>query len=255
MLDYGIIGNCKTCALIKKDGSVDWMCFPTFSSPSVFAKILDEQKGGSLEIQPIGEYTITQRYLPKTAILETVFESNEAGFKLIDFFPRHRSLLFGTDSSLVQVLKNNSVTNILKNNSLTDFLESVFESAKENFSVVEIFPRYLASLLRNYTPATPHNYLVRILKPLHGIPKFKIIYNPKPNYAAEKVRWKEEEKELIYSTATAEIRLTSNLSCPDIKNGREIELRNDAYLAVGDYDVSDFSIQHCLRELKFTTKY
>ena len=61
MLDYGIIGNCITCALVRKNASVDWMCFPDFGSPSVFAKILDEEKGGSLEITPEGKYKITQR--------------------------------------------------------------------------------------------------------------------------------------------------------------------------------------------------
>ncbi|MFQ6130071.1 MAG: trehalase-like domain-containing protein, partial [Candidatus Hadarchaeaceae archaeon] len=51
-LDYGIIGNRQTAALISSKGSIDWCCFPRFDSPSVFAKILDNRKGGSFEIIP-----------------------------------------------------------------------------------------------------------------------------------------------------------------------------------------------------------
>ena len=85
MLDYGIVGNCKTCALIKKNGSVEWMCYPTFSSPSIFAKILDKKIGGSLEIKTKGRYKITQKYVENTAVLETTFASDKAEFKVIDF--------------------------------------------------------------------------------------------------------------------------------------------------------------------------
>jgi GH15 family glucan-1,4-alpha-glucosidase len=48
-LDYGIIGNCTSSALISKKGSIDWCCLPEFDSSSIFAKLLDEKKGGSFE--------------------------------------------------------------------------------------------------------------------------------------------------------------------------------------------------------------
>ena len=89
-LDYGIIGNCRTAALIKKNGSIDWLCFPKFDSPSVFAKILDDRKGGSFEIKPVGKYKIQQQYLKNTNILETTFSNKNNKFTLIDFFLRHR---------------------------------------------------------------------------------------------------------------------------------------------------------------------
>ena len=63
MLDYGIVGNCNTCALISKKASVEWMCFPRFNSPSVFAKILDTRIGGSFEIVPKGSYKASQKYM------------------------------------------------------------------------------------------------------------------------------------------------------------------------------------------------
>ena len=47
-LNYGIIGNCKSAALIDKNGSIDWCCLPRFDSPSIFAKIVDTEKGGGL---------------------------------------------------------------------------------------------------------------------------------------------------------------------------------------------------------------
>ncbi len=111
MLDYGIVGNCKTAALIKKNGAVDWFCFPTFGSPSIFAKLLDEQRGGSLQIIPKGRYRITQKYIPHTAILETLFEAPKKAFKIIDFFPRYRKLLRKKNEILV---KQNRLIRILK---------------------------------------------------------------------------------------------------------------------------------------------
>lgn len=93
MLDYGIIGNCKTCALISKRAKVEWMCFPTFSSPSIFAKILDEKNGGSFEILTKGSYKTTQKYIENTNVLETYFKSEKASFVVIDFFPRYRKIL------------------------------------------------------------------------------------------------------------------------------------------------------------------
>ncbi|MBU1876502.1 MAG: glycoside hydrolase family 15 protein, partial [Nanoarchaeota archaeon] len=111
MLDYGIIGNCVTCALIKKNASIDWMCFPTFSSLSIFAKLLDENKGGSLEIKPIGNYEIIQRYLPNTAILETTFSSAKNVFVVYDFFPRYKKL---TKKKYEKLIKLNNLIRIIK---------------------------------------------------------------------------------------------------------------------------------------------
>lgn len=86
-MDYGIIGNCRTCALVKKDTSVDWMCYPKFSSPSVFARILDPD-GGHLKIIPKVKSRIKQRYIPRSAVLETTFTSRQGKFRVIDFFPK-----------------------------------------------------------------------------------------------------------------------------------------------------------------------
>jgi len=91
-LDYGVIGNCKTAALVSKEGSIDWLCFPSFDSPSVFSKILDNQIGGSFSIKVSDKYIINQKYIKDTNILCTTFSSEEGSFELIDFMPRYRTL-------------------------------------------------------------------------------------------------------------------------------------------------------------------
>lgn len=111
MLDYGITGNCITCALVRKDTSVDWMCFPDFSSPSAFAGILDREKGGHFRIAPVGRYSASQRYIPNTAILETLFEGEGNTFAVYDFFPRYRKLLKNRHRKLI---KMNRLVRIVK---------------------------------------------------------------------------------------------------------------------------------------------
>jgi len=90
-LDYGIIGNCKSAALISKYGSMDWCCLPEFDSTSVFAKILDKDIGGSFEILVDDDYEITQSYIYKTNILVTKFHRGNDCFEVVDFMPRYQS--------------------------------------------------------------------------------------------------------------------------------------------------------------------
>jgi GH15 family glucan-1,4-alpha-glucosidase len=87
-LNYGIIGNCKSSALINEDSSIDWCCLPQFDSPSVFGKILDEKIGGSFKISCDKSYRITQKYLDKTCILKTKFDNGLDSFELLDYMPR-----------------------------------------------------------------------------------------------------------------------------------------------------------------------
>ncbi|AWH87060.1 glycoside hydrolase family 15 protein [Flavobacterium album] len=89
-LNYGIIGNCRSAALISDKGSMDWCCLPEFDSSSVFAKILDEKAGGSFGINAAADYSITQHYIKQTAILVTAFNNGKDAFEVIDFMPRYR---------------------------------------------------------------------------------------------------------------------------------------------------------------------
>src|SRR5262245_43971474 len=85
---YGIIGNMRTAALVGMNGSIDWFCVPFFDSPSVFAAILDDQKGGRFEIAPLGEdIRAKQFYWPETNVLVTRFLSPDGVGEVIDFMP------------------------------------------------------------------------------------------------------------------------------------------------------------------------
>jgi GH15 family glucan-1,4-alpha-glucosidase len=85
--DYAIIGDCRTAALVSKDGSIDWLCFPHFSGPSVFAALLDHGQGGRFRIRPEGRFRSRRRYHGATAVLETVFETPTGAARLIDAMP------------------------------------------------------------------------------------------------------------------------------------------------------------------------
>ena len=88
-LNYGIIGNCRSAALISDKGSIDWCCLPKFDAPSVFAKLLDQKKGGSLSFVVSDAYKISQKYMWQTNILRTMFDDGENAFEVFDFMPRY----------------------------------------------------------------------------------------------------------------------------------------------------------------------
>ncbi len=106
-LDYGIIGNCQSAALISKHGSLDWCCLPNFDSYSVFAKILDADIGGSFEIMVSDDYEISQKYIHKTNILVTEFNNGKDIFEFIDFMPRYKNEdgTFYAPSDIVRYVK------------------------------------------------------------------------------------------------------------------------------------------------------
>lgn len=86
--NYGIIGNLHTVALVGVNGSIDFMCFPRFDSPSVFAAIIDRKKGGYFDITPVlSEMHSKQLYLPDTNVLLTRFLSDQGVAEITDFMP------------------------------------------------------------------------------------------------------------------------------------------------------------------------
>ncbi len=91
-LNYGVIGNCRSAAIVSDKGSIDWCCLPDFDSPSVFAKLLDKGKGGSFSIIVDDMYSVSQKYLMRTNVLCTEFRSEEGIFEVIDFMPRYKLL-------------------------------------------------------------------------------------------------------------------------------------------------------------------
>jgi GH15 family glucan-1,4-alpha-glucosidase len=85
--DYGVIGDMRSAALVSRDGSIDWLCFPRFDSPSVFAALLDHEKGGRFQMRPAGDFSSHQAYVTDTNVLRTQFEASEGRLLLTDFMP------------------------------------------------------------------------------------------------------------------------------------------------------------------------
>ncbi len=95
--DYALIGDCETAALVCKDGSVDWLCWPRFDSDACFAALLGDPSRGRWQIRPSDDRACsTRRYQPDTLILETTFETATGKVVLTDFMPpraRHSHLV------------------------------------------------------------------------------------------------------------------------------------------------------------------
>src|ERR1700691_1079563 len=85
---YGVIGNMRSIALVGVNGSIDFLCYPNFDSPTVFAALLDDEKGGCFQIQPqLRKTQVRQLYLPDTNILLTRFLAEEGLGELTDYMP------------------------------------------------------------------------------------------------------------------------------------------------------------------------
>ncbi|KAI0671268.1 glycoside hydrolase family 15 protein [Trametes maxima] len=89
--DHGLIGNLRTAALVSTDGSVESYCVPNFDSPSIFARILDKDKGGHFSVTPTTPFTTKQSYLPNSNILQTKYLNEQGVATVTDFLPRQPS--------------------------------------------------------------------------------------------------------------------------------------------------------------------
>ena len=99
--DYALIGDCQTAALVDKDGSIDWLCWPSFSSEACFTKLLGKDENGYWKIAPCkGQWKTTRKYREHTLIIETVFESAEGAVRLTDFMP-----VRGKNSDVVRIVE------------------------------------------------------------------------------------------------------------------------------------------------------
>jgi len=104
--DHGLIGDLQTAALVAADGTVDWFCCPRFDSPSVFASLLDDQRGGHFSLRPVEPpRTTKQMYVPETAILVTRFLSATGIAEVLDFMPIERPTVASDHRRLVRVVR------------------------------------------------------------------------------------------------------------------------------------------------------
>ncbi|MGH8984988.1 MAG: glycoside hydrolase family 15 protein [Acidimicrobiia bacterium] len=81
--EYALLSDCRSAALVSKDGSVDWLCFPRFDGPSVFGRLLDE-RAGHWSIRPTGDFDVSRRYVDETMLLETTWRTSGGTVVLVD---------------------------------------------------------------------------------------------------------------------------------------------------------------------------
>jgi GH15 family glucan-1,4-alpha-glucosidase len=106
-LDHGAIGNGRVLALVSPTSAIDWLCLPRFDSPSVFARLLDEERGGHFRVLA-GDHEVKGhlRYVPNTNVLSTRFELDDAAWEIVDFAPRiPEGLGVRVPRSIVRVLR------------------------------------------------------------------------------------------------------------------------------------------------------
>ena len=104
--DHAIIGDLQTAALVASNGDVDWFCAPRFDSPSVFASLLDSDRGGRFRIAPEGDDVVTkQGYLGDTAVLATRFMTEEGTGSVIDFMQVSEPNVVSDRHSIVRLVR------------------------------------------------------------------------------------------------------------------------------------------------------
>src|SRR5215469_16700020 len=102
--DYALIGDCEAAALVARNGSLDWLCWPRFDSDACFSALLGDQSHGCWKIRAADpKARISRRYRPATLILETTFERDTGVVELIDFMPPRKEA-----SDVVRVVRGKS---------------------------------------------------------------------------------------------------------------------------------------------------
>ena len=81
--NMGITGNCHYLAYVNASSAVEWMCWPQMDSSFIFGSLLDDEKGGSFKVEPLGNFTTKQHYIENTAVIVTSFICDDGEFEVI----------------------------------------------------------------------------------------------------------------------------------------------------------------------------
>ncbi len=98
--DYALIGDCETAALVSKSGSIDWLCWPDFSSSAWFASLLGNTENGQWLLAPKASFRVGRKYVDNTLILETTFTTRSGKVRVTDFMP-----IRGKHSDVVRIVR------------------------------------------------------------------------------------------------------------------------------------------------------
>jgi len=113
--DYAIIGNPRVAALVARDGSIDWWCWPRFDSSAIFCRLLDAQKGGHFQVEPTADYQSTRAYVDSTNVLVTTFMADSGTVRLTDFLSVRPNRTFPENGdSLASVSRANRIFRLIE---------------------------------------------------------------------------------------------------------------------------------------------
>ena len=173
-LHHGAIGNGRVIGLVGPDTSIDWLCLPRFDSPSVFARLLDQERGGAWAFKPIESWRATAGYVRNTNVMRTEIETADGRFELYDFAPR------------------------VMNGMRID-------------APVEI---------------------CRLLIPIHGTPRVRVHFDPRPDYARADVEVVPSVNGIEVVGGPTRLYLSTNVPVPYVLDGAAIRIDRPMYFSL-----------------------
>jgi GH15 family glucan-1,4-alpha-glucosidase len=173
-LHHGAIGNGRVLALVGPDMSIDWLCLPRFDSPSVFARLLDQERGGSWAFEPSGSWTSVATYVRNTNVLRTEVTAADGRFEIFDFAPR---------------------------------------------------------VLSGFKIDAPIE-VCRLLRPLEGMPRVRVNFDPRPDYARANIELAVAGQGLEVVGGPTRLYLAANAQLPYILDGSPIRIDRPTFFSL-----------------------